>query len=117
MSRHRSLSCLAVLLAAVGGCAHHAAKSSGTSASAAAPTMSTAAHVDKEGFADRFDVPKDRFSSTGRNDYFILEPNYRHVYEGKDEGEDAKLVITVLPETKTVDGVETRVVEERESHG
>jgi hypothetical protein len=35
-------------------------------------------------------------------------------YEGKEDGEPHRLVITVLPETKAVDGVETRVVEERE---
>ena len=31
------------------------------------------------------------------------------------EGDGGRLVITVLNETKTVDGVETRVVEERET--
>jgi hypothetical protein len=35
--------------------------------------------------------------------------------EGEDDGEQVRLVITVLNETKVVDGVETRVVEERES--
>jgi hypothetical protein len=55
------------------------------------------------------------FSSTGANPFFILEPGYRQVFRGEDEGEPAELVITVLGETRTVDGVETRVVEERES--
>ena len=36
-------------------------------------------------------------------------------FEGKDGGKPAGLVITVLDDTKTVDGVETRVVEERET--
>jgi hypothetical protein len=27
-----------------------------------------------EGLVDHFDVPKEHFSSTGRNDYFVLEP-------------------------------------------
>ena len=48
--------------------------------------------------------------STGRNQYFILEPGYQIVLEGGNE----KLVITVLNETKTVDGVNTCVVEEKE---
>src|SRR6476646_2048001 len=75
--------------------------------------VSTAA--DKDGFVDSFDVKKENFASTGRNDYFILEPGYQHVYEGKEDGKPAKLIISVLDETKQVDGVETRVVEERES--
>jgi hypothetical protein len=48
---------------------------------------------------------------TGRNPYFILEPHYRLVLAN---GQD-RLVITVLDETRPVDGVETRVVEERET--
>jgi hypothetical protein len=46
----------------------------------------------------------------GRNDYFVLEPGYRLELQGGD----TRLQITVLDETKKVDGVETRVVEERE---
>ena len=53
----------------------------------------------------------------GRNPYFILEPGYRLEYEGRDDGEAVALTITVLDETKKVDGVVTRVVEERESLG
>ncbi|MEJ7638178.1 MAG: PepSY-like domain-containing protein, partial [Singulisphaera sp.] len=41
--------------------------------------------------------------STGRNPYFVLEPGYQLVFEG---GKD-RLTITVLDETKTIDGVET----------
>jgi hypothetical protein len=41
----------------------------------------------------------------------VLEPGYRLTLQDGDE----RLVITVLDETKVVDGVETRVVEERES--
>ena len=59
----------------------------------------------------RFAVEKAELSSRGRNPYFILEPGYQLIFEGGSE----RLVITVLEETKTVDGVETRVVEERET--
>jgi hypothetical protein len=54
---------------------------------------------------------KGDLSPTGRNPYFILEPGYRLVLE---EGKE-QLVITVLDETKMVDGVMTRLVEERET--
>jgi hypothetical protein len=70
--------------------------------------------ADKEGFVDSFNVKHEDFASTGRNDYFILEPGYQHVYEGKEDGKPGKLIVSVLDETRTVDGVETRVVEERE---
>ena len=66
-------------------------------------------------FAESFAVDPADWSSTGRNPYFILEPGYELVLEGKEHGEPVRLVITVLDETKVVDGVETRVVVEHES--
>lgn len=58
-----------------------------------------------------FAVEKSELSSTGRNPYFILEPGYQLAFEGGIE----RLIISVLDEIKMVDGVETRVVEERET--
>ena len=52
-------------------------------------------------------------ASTGRNPYFILQPDCRLTFEG----DDSQRVITVLGETKIIDRVETRVVEERETEG
>lgn len=49
--------------------------------------------------------------ATGRNPFFILEPGYQLVLEG---GKD-RLTISVLDQTRVVDGVETRIVEERET--
>ena len=48
--------------------------------------------------------------TTGGNQYFILEPGHQIVLEGGDE----KVQITVLDKTRMVDGVKTRIVEERE---
>lgn len=59
---------------------------------------------------DEFDLAKRTLLATGRNRYFILEPGFQIVLEG----EDAKVAITVLDETVDVNGIETRVVEERE---
>ena len=59
-----------------------------------------------------FNLNKEDLASTGRNPYFILEPGYRLTFT---DGND-RLVITVLDKTRTVDGVETRVVEERETN-
>lgn len=59
---------------------------------------------------DEFDVKNCKLSPSGRSEYFILEPGYQIVLES----DDVRLEITVLDETETVDGVITRVVEERE---
>ena len=64
-------------------------------------------------YTSAFDVDRADLASTGRNPWFVLEPGYRLVLEHGG----ARLVITVLAETRRIDGVETRVVEERESRG
>lgn len=63
----------------------------------------------KDFFTDKRD-----FASEGMNRYFILKPGYQLKLEGQEEGQRVTLFITVLDETKQVDGVETRIVEERE---
>ncbi|MES2562078.1 MAG: hypothetical protein V4637_05050, partial [Pseudomonadota bacterium] len=59
---------------------------------------------------EEFNVSKCTLQNVGRNDYFVLEPGFQLLLEGGD----TKLRITVLNETKMVNGVNTRVVEERE---
>lgn len=66
-------------------------------------------------FQDSFDLGSRDLASTGRNKYFILEPGYQLVLEGKEGEHTVKLEITVLDETKKIAGIETRIVEERES--
>lgn len=61
--------------------------------------------------------PNEPLATSGRNRYFILEPGYQLVLEGEEGRKTISLTITVLDETKRVAGVETRVVEERESAG
>lgn len=62
---------------------------------------------------DRFEVPSTELVATGRNDYFSLIPGQRSEFRSGDD----RLVITVLDETRVIDGVTTRVVEERETTG
>lgn len=57
-----------------------------------------------------FKVDKTNWSDRGANPYFLLEPGYRAVYKHGA----VVLTITILNETKVVDGVTTRVLEERE---
>ncbi len=64
-------------------------------------------------WTEAFKLDDCNFTSTGSNTYFILKPGYQTVFEGIDEGVDTKLTTTVLNETKTVDGIDTRIVEER----
>ncbi|MEW6743637.1 MAG: hypothetical protein AB1486_12850 [Planctomycetota bacterium] len=66
-------------------------------------------------FQDFFDLEHREFSSTGRNKYFILEPGYQLVLEGKEGKHTVQLAVTVLDETKRIGDIETRVVEERET--
>ena len=58
--------------------------------------------------------PTEEYLTTGENPYFILTPGYFLELEGKEDREKIHLIITVLNETEVVDGVETRVVEEKE---
>ncbi len=78
--------------------------------------LSACAHAaDNDGFEDTFNLKPESFRSSGRNDFFSLEPGHQLVLEGEEDGKPARLVITVLEDTRKVDGVETRVVEEHES--
>src|SRR5688572_30773725 len=96
-----------MIAAAMGGCA---SKQKSAKAKKEKDSTQTVATGD---FQDKFEVNKSNLSARGMSKYMILQPGRRAEYEGKD----ARLVITVLPETKTVDGVETAIVEERETEG
>jgi hypothetical protein len=64
---------------------------------------------------EEFDLSACTMVATGRNDYFVLEPGFQLVLEGTTgAGGQERLAITVLEETRELDGIETRVVEERE---
>lgn len=69
----------------------------------------------EEAFADpswrkTFRIADCALEPTGRNTYFVLEPGFQLVLAGGG----GRLAITVLDETRSVVGVTTRVVEERE---
>ena len=71
-------------------------------------------HDNKE-YTKSFNLDECGFSSTGSNRYFILEPGYQLVLEGKEGKEKVILTITVLDETKIINGIETRIIEEKET--
>jgi hypothetical protein len=71
-------------------------------------------------FTEEFDRDHCTFTSVGSNLYFPLWPGYSLLLEGEEEDDEGETVevsaeISVLADTEIVDGVETRVVEERES--
>jgi hypothetical protein len=59
---------------------------------------------------DEFGLAGRELADSGQSRYFVLVPGFQAILAS----ERAKLTITVLHETKGVDGVTTRVVEERE---
>jgi hypothetical protein len=80
---------------------------------AASAALLAARAPQKADFRASFSVDKAKLSSIGRGTYVVLEPGYTlHMQSGKDT-----LIITVLEGTKVVDGVTTRIVEEREMEG
>lgn len=75
-------------------------------------TSATAAH---SGWMKSFDVDPAELATEGENPYFMLRPGFRLTLEGREGGDTVQLVITVLAETRQVAGIETRIVEERET--
>ncbi len=80
--------------------------------------MITGVAVGQE-FTSDFDRDACTFSTTGNNPYYPLLPGHQTVLVGMeedDEGEDVEIShrITVTHETRVIDGVATRVVEEYE---
>ncbi len=73
-------------------------------------TASAQGQATRSTWQEEFGISNCKLVTQGKNQYLVLEPGFQLVLEGGD----AKLQITVLDETKIVDGVTTRVVEERE---
>lgn len=62
-------------------------------------------------FTTTFDRDRCSFSTVGNNPFFPLVPGHSVRLESEDE----EVIVTVLADTEVIDGVRTRVVEERES--
>jgi hypothetical protein len=79
--------------------------------------------VDEDGedlFTDEFFIEDCTFASTGANPFFPLTPGLVLRLEGEEEDDEGEVVeiaatVSVLDETFDVNGVECRVVEERET--
>lgn len=97
------LGALAIAASVVGAQASQAASKAPAKAAAKSPSAAEWQAI--------FAVDKSTLASTGRNQFFVLEPGHVSVFDGAG----THLVITVLAKTELVDGVTTRVVEERET--
>jgi hypothetical protein len=81
------------------------------------PSTTLSTDQTSQGWMATFDLENCDFVSSGENSYFVLEPGYQVILGGQEDGEELELVMTVLNETTVIDGVETRVVEEKETEG
>lgn len=79
-------------------------------------TSALHAEENQDNWTKIFNVERTRFHHTGSNPYFQLKPGYYLMLDGQNGENRIKLIIAVLFETKMIDGVETRIVEEKEFH-
>src|SRR5262245_9697356 len=66
-------------------------------------------------YTDTFGEDDQDLGPTGTNPYFVLEPDFVLELRGRERGKESTIIITVTRETRKIAGIETRVVEERES--
>ena len=78
---------------------------------AAVTVLTAAAPQAGRVFTTEFGVDPAELTTSGENPYFVLEPGFQAEFDGGG----TRLVITVTNDVKRVDGVDTRVVEERET--
>ncbi|MBM2810181.1 MAG: hypothetical protein HW416_940 [Chloroflexi bacterium] len=71
--------------------------------------VETAIASHDDGFQSEFDIRRRSLTDTGESPYFVLKPGFRIELRGPGE----RVVITVLDETRMINGIRTRVVEER----
>jgi hypothetical protein len=78
-----------------------------------AVSLAASARAESNRFTDTFVVDPAELVSSGTNRFFNLTPGFQLTLANKSQSK--VLVITVLAETKMIDGIETRIVEEKET--
>ena len=66
-------------------------------------------------WTETFHLNDGELADHGENRYFILEPGFQLTLEGIEDEDTVILIISVLKDTKNLNGINTRIVEERES--
>lgn len=67
-------------------------------------------HVLAQDLQEEFNIGKRKLTHTGKSKYFILEPGFQVVLKSSK----VKMITTVFDETKEINGIVIRVVEEKE---
>lgn len=78
--------------------------------SACARVITLPGNVPSPEWQEDFSILDRKLSDIGESRYFILKPGFKVTLESQFE----KLTITVLDETKVINGITTRILEERE---
>jgi hypothetical protein len=81
-----------------------------TAVSACANVSRQVVDASSQDWQEEFNIANRKLTSTGQSTYFILRPGFQSILASKN----TRLTITVLDETKEINGVTTRVIEERE---
>ena len=101
----KDLLCLLLVALVTGTCGCARMHQSGTE-----PTEAGAATAGSAGWRDTYTVNKTDLAATGSNPYLAIQPGrVLKLAHGKD-----RLTVSILADTKAVDGVTTGVLEERE---
>jgi hypothetical protein len=110
-----NLQCIFILVAIVGmfGCARmqrHVAEPADPGETKVKSETPESAKTKQSGWRETFNVNKADLAPTGTNPYLPIQPGkVLKLAHGND-----RLTVSILPDTKTVDGVTTGVLEERE---
>jgi hypothetical protein len=67
-------------------------------------------NLSSQDWQEEFNLANRKLTHTGESRYFILSPGFQAILASQNE----QLIITVLDETKEINGISTRIVEERE---
>jgi hypothetical protein len=68
---------------------------------------------ENSGWLEDFDWEKCNIASKGANNYFILKPGYQLILQGQEVNKIIEMTVTVLNETKMVNGTKLGIVEEK----
>jgi hypothetical protein len=106
---------LAATLAALAGCDRQGITDPATTGAATGPTVPTVQTASAKKLSLALCAPsRGGFSLANTNPFFPIDVGRQLILTGEEEGEAVVLQVTVLDRTRTIAGVTTRVVEERE---
>jgi hypothetical protein len=73
------------------------------------PSARAVGHLSAQDYQSEFTISQRSLDDSGQSRYFVLDPGYYLILEGGGE----RVTISVLHETREINGISTRIVEER----